>query len=150
MAQESGRRKDAVLLHHGTHGGEESHSGGRGRRCHGCSGVSGSTRSRDRELQWRWNSTPRKGEPNAETWPNPQAMEHGGGMTWMPGTYDPELNLIYWGTGNPNPVFAGQGRPGANLWTASIVALNADTGKLAWHHQPSPHDTHDWDNVETS
>jgi alcohol dehydrogenase (cytochrome c) len=50
----------------------------------------------------------------------------------LPGTYDPELNLLYWGTGNPNPVFAGQGRPGANLWTASIVALNADTGKLVW------------------
>jgi acido-empty-quinoprotein group A len=101
------------------------------------------------DVQWRWNTTPRKGEPGAETWPNPQAMEHGGGMTWMPGTYDPELNLIYWGTGNPNPVFAGQGRPGANLYTASIVALNADTGKLVWYHQPSPHDTHDWDNTET-
>ena len=101
------------------------------------------------DLQWRWNTTPRKGEPGSETWPNPQAMEHGGGMTWMPGTYDPELNLIYWGTGNPNPVFAGQGRKGANLWTASIVALNADTGKLVWYHQPSPHDTHDWDNTET-
>ena len=114
--------------------------------------VPGFLESRDPEtgdVQWRWNTTPRKGEPGAETWPNPQAMEHGGGMTWMPGTYDPELNLIYWGTGNPNPVFAGQGRPGANLWTASIVALNADTGKLVWYHQPSPHDTHDWDNVET-
>ena len=114
--------------------------------------VPGFLESRDPEtgdLQWRWNTTPRKGEPGADTWPNPQAMEHGGGMTWMPGTYDPELNLIYWGTGNPNPVFAGQGRPGANLWTASIVALNADTGKLVWYHQPSPHDTHDWDNVET-
>jgi acido-empty-quinoprotein group A len=101
------------------------------------------------DVQWRWNTTPRKGEPGAETWPNEQAMTHGGGMTWLPGTYDPALNLIYWGTGNPNPVFAGQGRKGANLWTASIVALNADTGKLAWYHQPSPHDTHDWDNVET-
>ncbi len=70
-------------------------------------------------------------------------------MTWMPGTYDPELNLIYWGTGNANPVFAGQSRKGANLWTASIVALNPDTGKLVWWFQASPHDTHDWDNVET-
>jgi alcohol dehydrogenase (cytochrome c) len=114
--------------------------------------VPGFLESRDPEtgdLQWRWNTTPRKGEPGADTWPNSQSMEHGGGMTWMPGTYDPELNLLYWGTGNPNPVFAGQGRPGANLWTASIVALNADTGKLVWYHQPSPHDTHDWDNVET-
>jgi PQQ-dependent dehydrogenase (methanol/ethanol family) len=70
-------------------------------------------------------------------------------MTWMTGTYDPELNLIYWGTGNPNPVLAGEERPGDNLYTCSIVALNADTGKLAWYFQPSPHDTHDWDAVET-
>jgi alcohol dehydrogenase (cytochrome c) len=70
-------------------------------------------------------------------------------MTWLPGTYDPQLNLIYWGTGNPNPVHAGQGRLGDNLWTCSIVALNADTGKLVWAFQASPHDTHDWDAVET-
>jgi len=101
------------------------------------------------DLQWRWNSEPRAGEPGAETWPNKGAMEHGGGMTWLPGTYDPELNLLYWGTGNPNPVFAGQGRKGTNLWTCSIVALNPDTGKLVWYFQASPHDTHDWDNVET-
>ena len=114
--------------------------------------VPGFLESRDPEtgdVQWHWNSTPRKGEPGSETWPNPNSMEHGGGMTWMPGTYDPDLNLIYWGTGNPNPVFAGQGRKGSNLYTASIVAINPDTGKLAWHHQPSPHDTHDFDNVET-
>jgi alcohol dehydrogenase (cytochrome c) len=100
-------------------------------------------------LQWRWNTEPRPGEPGADTWPDKGAMEHGGGMTWLPGTYDPELNLLYWGTGNPNPVFAGQGRKGDNLWTCSIVALNADTGKLVWYFQASPHDTHDWDNVET-
>ena len=70
-------------------------------------------------------------------------------MTWLSGTYDPSLNLIYWGTGNPNPVYAGQGRKGSNLWTCSIVALNPDTGKLVWYFQASPHDTHDWDNVET-
>jgi acido-empty-quinoprotein group A len=102
------------------------------------------------ELQWRWWSEPQKpGDPGAETWPSKAAMDHGGGMTWMPGTYDPELNLLYWGTGNANPVFAGQSRKGANLWTASIVALNPDTGKLVWWFQASPHDTHDWDNVET-
>ncbi|HKX28819.1 MAG TPA: acido-empty-quinoprotein group A [Blastocatellia bacterium] len=99
--------------------------------------------------QWRWNTTPRPGEPGAETWPNKDAMEHGGGMPWMPGTYDPELNLIYYGTGNPNPVYAGQGRQGSNLYTCSIVALNPDTGRLVWYFQVSPHDTHDWDNVET-
>ena len=115
--------------------------------------VRGYLESRDPEtgdLQWRWWSEPEKpGDPGSETWPNKGAMDHGGGMTWLPGTYDPDLNLLYWGTGNANPVFAGQSRKGANLWTASIVALNPDTGKLAWYFQASPHDTHDWDNVET-
>jgi alcohol dehydrogenase (cytochrome c) len=114
--------------------------------------VPGYLESRDPEtgdLQWRWNSEPRPGEPGSETWPGKSSMEHGGGMTWLPGTYDPELNLIYWGTGNPNPVYAGQSRKGDNLYTCSIVALNPDTGKLAWYFQASPHDTHDWDNVET-
>lgn len=99
------------------------------------------------ELQWTWWSTPRKGDPALQTWPNENASDHGGGMTWMPGTYDPELNRLYWPTGNTNPVFAGQGRPGANLWTESIVALDADTGKLKWYFQVSPHDTHDFDNT---
>jgi acido-empty-quinoprotein group A len=114
--------------------------------------MPGYLESRDPEtgaLEWRWNTEPREGEPGAETWPNAGAMGHGGGMTWMPGTYDPELNLLYWGTGNPNPVYAGQGRKGTNLWTCSIVALNPDTGKLVWYFQASPHDTHDWDDVET-
>jgi alcohol dehydrogenase (cytochrome c) len=98
-------------------------------------------------LQWTWWSTPRKGDPALKTWPNEMASDHGGGMTWMPGTYDPELNLLYWPTGNTNPVFAGQGRPGANLWTESIVALDVETGKLRWYFQVSPHDTHDFDNT---
>jgi len=99
------------------------------------------------ELQWTWWSTPRKGDAALATWPNEAASDHGGGMTWMPGTCDPELNLIYWPTGNTNPVFAGQGRPGANLWTEAIVALDPDTGKLKWYFQVSPHDTHDFDNT---
>ena len=99
------------------------------------------------DLQWTWWSTPRKGDPALKTWPNEAASDHGGGMTWMPGTYDPDLNLLYWPTGNTNPVFAGQGRPGANLWTESIVALDVDTGKLKWYFQVSPHDTHDFDNT---
>jgi len=114
--------------------------------------VPGFLESRDPKtgaLQWRWNTEPQAGEPGAETWPDAAAREHGGGMTWLPGTYDAELNLLYWGTGNPNPVFAGQSRKGANLWTCSIVALNPDNGKLAWYFQASPHDTHDWDDVET-
>jgi alcohol dehydrogenase (cytochrome c) len=78
-----------------------------------------------------------------------EAMMHGGGMTWVPSTYYPGLNLMYFGTGNPQPVIAGQGRAGSNLYTESIIALNPDSGKLAWYYQPSPHDTHDWDAVQT-
>jgi len=114
--------------------------------------VPGYLESHDPEtgaLQWRWNTTPRPGEPGSETWPSRTAMEHGGGMTWHSGTYDPELNLYYFGTGNPNPVYAPQSRSGNNLYTCSIVALNPDTGKLVWYYQVSPHDTHDFDNVET-
>jgi alcohol dehydrogenase (cytochrome c) len=102
------------------------------------------------ELQWRWYVVPQKmGDPGSETWPNEDAMRHGGGMTWVPNTYDPELNLVYLGTGNPQPVIANKSRPGDNLFTESIVALNLDTGKLVWHFQSSPHDTHDWDAVQT-
>lgn len=101
------------------------------------------------ELQWRWYAVPKPGEPGSETWPNAEAMAHGGGMTWVPCTYDPDLDLLFVGTGNPQPVIAGKGRKGSNLFTESIVALNAGTGKLAWHFQPSPHDTHDWDAVQT-
>ncbi|HEY3739293.1 MAG TPA: acido-empty-quinoprotein group A [Bryobacteraceae bacterium] len=114
--------------------------------------VPGYLEARDPEtgaVQWHWSTTPRPGEPGAETWPDQYSMEHGGGMTWMPGTYDPELNLYYLGTGNPNPVHAAQSRKGDNLWTCSIVALNPDTGKLVWYFQVSPHDTHDWDAVQT-
>ena len=67
---------------------------------------------------------------------------------WNTGTYDPELNLVFVGTGNPTPVLNGTQRPGDNPWTCSIVALNPDTGKLVWGFQASPHDTHDWDAVE--
>jgi alcohol dehydrogenase (cytochrome c) len=101
-------------------------------------------------IQWRWYTEPDPGQPGSETWPkDSDALLHGGGMTWMTGTYDPELNLLYWGTGNPNPVLVGDERPGDNLYTCSIVALNLDTGKLVWAFQPSPHDVHDWDAVET-
>ena len=75
--------------------------------------------------------------------------KHGGGMTWQPVTYDPELNLIFVTTGNPQPVIAHSNRAGDNLFTASIVALNPDTGKMAWYFQSSPHDTHDWDSTQT-
>jgi alcohol dehydrogenase (cytochrome c) len=103
------------------------------------------------EMKWRWYVVPqKKGDPGFETWPNEDAAKHGGGMTWQPITYDPELNHIYVTTGNPQPVIAHKNREGANLFTGSIVALDADTGKMAWYFQSSPHDTHDWDSTQTA
>ena len=94
---------------------------------------------------WRFYTIPGKGEPGSETWSHEEVLPRGGGATWVTGTYDPELNLIYWGVGNPNPDYCGGERMGDNLYTASLVALDADTGKLRWHFQFTPHDTHDWD-----
>jgi alcohol dehydrogenase (cytochrome c) len=101
------------------------------------------------EMQWRWYAYPDPGTPEAKSWPSVEAMLHGGGMTWGSTTYDPDLNLIYFGTGNPQPVIAHKGRMGDNLFTECIIALNADTGKMAWYFQSSPHDTHDWDANQT-
>jgi alcohol dehydrogenase (cytochrome c) len=114
--------------------------------------IPGYLEARDPEtgdLQWHWSVVPKPGEPGSETWPNREAMAHGGGMTWIPVTYDPDLNLLYVATGNPQPVIAGKGRIGDNLFTESIVALDVDTGKMKWWFQPSPHDTHDWDATQT-
>jgi alcohol dehydrogenase (cytochrome c) len=93
-------------------------------------------------VQWTFYSTPPPGTPNSIS------GAATGGQMWMTGTYDPELNLVFVGTGNPTPVLNGNARPGDNPWTCSIVALNPDTGKLAWGFQASPHDTHDWDASE--
>ncbi len=93
-------------------------------------------------LQWTFYSTPPSG---GATSPSGGAT---GGMMWMTGTYDPVLNLVFVGTGNPTPVLNGAARPGDNPWTCSIVAIDPDTGKLAWGFQASPHDTHDWDAAE--
>jgi acido-empty-quinoprotein group A len=116
--------------------------------------VPGFLESRDPEtgdVQWKWWSEPlKKGDLGAESWPDEYSMRHGGGMTWIPGSYDPDLKLYYIGTGNPNPVMAGQSRKGDNLFTCSIVALDVETGKLKWYFQTSPHDTHDWDAAQTS
>jgi alcohol dehydrogenase (cytochrome c) len=101
------------------------------------------------ERQWRWYTYPDPGTPEAKTWPSVEAMMHGGGMTWGSTTYDPDLNLIYFGTGNPQPVIAHKGRMGDNLFTECIIALNPDTGKMKWYFQSSPHDTHDWDANQT-
>ena len=99
--------------------------------------------------QWKWYATPRAGEPGIESWPTPFAAERGGAAPWQPVTYDPDLNLIYVTTGNPQPVIAYKNRLGDNLFTASIVALNPDDGKMKWYFQSSPHDTHDRDANQT-
>ena len=89
-------------------------------------------------MQWRWYTVPvNPGDPGMKSWPNEEMARHGGGMTWQPITYDPELNHIYVTTGNPQPVIAHKNRPGDNLFTGSIVAVNADTGKMVWHFQSS-------------
>jgi alcohol dehydrogenase (cytochrome c) len=94
---------------------------------------------------WRLHTIPGPGEPGSNTWPNPEVMARGGGATWMTGSYDPELGLLYWGTGNPNPDYYGADRRGDNLYTNSLLAIDPDTGALRWHYQFTPHDTHDWD-----
>jgi alcohol dehydrogenase (cytochrome c) len=94
---------------------------------------------------WRFYTVPGPGEAGSDTWPAAGVMARGGGGTWVTGSYDPELNLLYWGTGNPNPDYYGEDRKGSNLYTASLVAIDADTGTLKWYFQFTPHDTHDWD-----
>ena len=110
------------------------------------------------EEVWRFHTIPGPGEPGHETWepcpPNPEtycdpeAWKHGGGAAWLTGSYDPELNLTYWGTGNPGPDFNRAQRPGDNLYTSSVVALDADTGELRWHFQFTPGDPYDYDAVQ--
>ncbi|HEV2382177.1 MAG TPA: PQQ-dependent dehydrogenase, methanol/ethanol family [Terriglobia bacterium] len=96
---------------------------------------------------WHWNVVPGPGEPGHNSWAG-DSWKTGGGDTWLTGSYDPELNLIYWGVGNPAPDFNGDVRQGDNLYTECMVALDADTGKLKWFFQFTPHDTADWDAVE--
>ncbi len=96
------------------------------------------------EQVWRFHTIPGEGEPGNETWAG-DSWKTGGAPAWVTGTYDPELNLIYWGIGNPGPDWNGEVRLGDNLYSNSVVALNADTGKLVWHFQSTPHDIFDWD-----
>jgi alcohol dehydrogenase (cytochrome c) len=96
---------------------------------------------------WRFNTIPSPGEPGSETWSG-DAWKSGGGSIWVTGTYDPVLNLTYWGVGNPGPDFNAAQRPGDNLYTDSVVALDADTGKLKWHFQFTPNDRYDWDSTQ--
>jgi alcohol dehydrogenase (cytochrome c) len=97
---------------------------------------------------WRFWTVPNPGEPGSETWAG-ALTDHRGGAAWMTGTYDPELDLVYWPTGNPGLDFYGAERQGDNLYSDSVVALDAKTGKLRWHFQFTPHDVHDWDAQET-
>jgi alcohol dehydrogenase (cytochrome c) len=127
--------KDKVLV--GTSGGDD--------------GVRGFLAAFDADTgkpAWRLWTIPAPGEPGSESWPGEMYLR-GGGTTWMPGTYDPELNTIYWGTSNPAPDFDGEPRPGDDLYTACVLAIDPDTGKMKWHFQFTPHDLWDFDATET-
>jgi alcohol dehydrogenase (cytochrome c) len=97
--------------------------------------------------RWRRYTVPRPGEPGSETWGNAEAWQRGGATTWVTGTYDPELDLLYWTTANPGPVFDGTPRPGDNLYTNCVLALDPDDGSLRWHFQFTPHDVWDYDGM---
>jgi alcohol dehydrogenase (cytochrome c) len=97
---------------------------------------------------WRFWTVPKRGEPGSETWQG-KGIDHPGGTTWLTGTYDPELDTVYWPVGNPGPDLIGDDRLGDNLYTDSIVALEAKTGRLKWHFQFTPHDVWDYDAQET-
>jgi alcohol dehydrogenase (cytochrome c) len=127
--------KDKVIV--GTSGGDD--------------GVRGFVAAYDVEtgkLAWRFWTIPAPGEFGSNSWPG-DAYLHGGGTTWMPGTYDPQLNILYWGTSNPAPDFEGSTRPGDDLYTDCVLALDPDTGKLKWYFQFTPHDLFDYDATET-
>jgi alcohol dehydrogenase (cytochrome c) len=96
---------------------------------------------------WRFYTIPGPGEPGNETWAG-DSWQRGGAPTWVTGSFDPKLNLIYWGTGNPSPDWNGDVRLGDNLYSSSVIAVDADSGKLKWHFQFTPHDVHDWDSVQ--
>jgi alcohol dehydrogenase (cytochrome c) len=100
------------------------------------------------QQQWKFDTIPGPGEAGHETWQN-EAWKTGGGGTWITGSYDPSLDLLYWGVGNPAPAYDGDERPGDNLFSDSVVALHASSGKLAWYFQFTPHDDHDWDSDQT-
>ena len=127
--------KDKVIV--GTSGGDD--------------GVRGFVAAYDAvsgKLAWRFWTIPAPGEPGSESWPGDLYL-HGGGTTWMPGTYDPKTNTLFWGTSNPSPDFDGSVRPGDDLYTDCLLALDADTGALKWHFQFTPHDLFDYDATET-
>ena len=99
------------------------------------------------ERLWRFWTIPLKGEPGSETWKGKEPLL-GGGSTWLTGTYDAETDTLFWPTGNPWPNSDDRDRPGDNLFTNCILALDPNTGKLKWHYQFTPHDIYDWDATE--
>jgi alcohol dehydrogenase (cytochrome c) len=102
------------------------------------------------DLQWKLYTVPmNQGDVGLDTWPSLDAARHGGAQPWLPGAYDPETKLYIFGTGNPTPAYTPGRGEGDNLFTSSLVAVNVDTGKMAWYYQTSPHDTHDWDSAQT-
>ena len=127
--------KDKVLV--GTSGGDD-----------GVRGFIAAFDANTGKEVWRFWTIPAPGEFGSSSWPG-DMYKHGGGTTWMPGTYDPTLNTIFWGTSNPSPDFDGSVRPGDDLYTNCVLALDPDTGKLKWYFQFTPHDLYDYDATET-
>lgn len=125
--------KDKVIV--GTAGGE-----------FGISGFLAAYDARTGKQVWKFNTVPQPGEPGHETWG--EGWKHGGASIWLTGSYDPETNLTFWGVGNPGPDYNAETRPGDNLYSNSVIALDADSGKLKWHYQFSPADEFDWDAVQ--
>jgi alcohol dehydrogenase (cytochrome c) len=116
---------------------------------HGANGFVAAYDQATGKEAWRFWSVPKKGEPGSETWAG-KTNEHGGAPTWFTGSYDPDLDTVYWPTGNPAEEYNGDNRPGDNLYSDCILALDRKTGKLKWHYQFTPHDLWDWDATETS
>ena len=115
---------------------------------YGARGFIAAYDARHGKLLWRFNSTAGPGDPGHSTWGG-DSWKHGGGSVWLTGSYDPETNLLFWGIGNPGPDYNGDVRPGDNLYTCSMVAIDATTGKLKWYYQANPHNEFDWDAVQT-
>jgi alcohol dehydrogenase (cytochrome c) len=128
--------KDKVLV--GVGGGE-----------YGIRGYIAAFEARSGKEAWRFHTVAGPGEPGHETWGN-DSWKTGGGSVWLTPSYDPELNLTYWGIGNPGPDWNNEQRPGDNLYTDSVVALDADTGALKWHFQFTPNDAYDYDSVQVA
>src|SRR6201997_978336 len=128
--------KDKIIV--GTSGGDD-----------GVSGFLAAFDSITGKLAWRLWTIPGPGEFGSSSWPGDSYL-HGGGTAWMPGTYDPELDTLYWTTSNAAPDFVGDSRPGADLYTACVLAINPNTGKLKWYFQFTPHDLYDYDANQTT